>query len=56
VNRYRIPVDITLYAETAEDAERHVQVFMRAAHRDIGPQYNMQGYTFPAGYPVEKDE
>jgi len=55
MKRFRVPVDLFVYADTAEDVERRAFQFMQSAHRDVGPQYNLSGFIFPVGYPTEEE-
>ena len=53
---FRIPIDLRGKFKDAEEAERKVADFMRAAIRDIGPSYNILSAEFPVGYPTEPEE
>jgi len=55
MKRFRVPVDLFVYAETAEDVEKRAYAFMKDAQRDVGPQYNLSGFIFPVGYPTEEE-
>lgn len=55
MKRYRVPVDVFIYAESAEAVEKKANKFMENAARDWGPTYNLGGYTFPVDYPTEEE-
>ena len=55
MKRYKVPVDFSVMAKNAEDAERKALEFVINAVRDVGPTYNVLDGVFPVGYPTEPD-
>ena len=56
MKRYRVPVDLFVYADTAEEVEKKAYRFMDMAARDHGPTFNLSGFIFPVDYPTEPDQ
>ena len=55
MKRFTVPVDFSIMAKDAEDAERKALEFIINAVRDVGPTYNVLDGVFPVGYPTEPD-
>lgn len=55
MKRYRVPVDIFLYADSPAAVEKKAFKFMENASRDWGPTFNISGFIFPVEYPTEEE-
>ena len=55
MKRFTVPVDFSIMAKDAEDAESKALEFIINAVRDVGPTYNVLDGVFPVGYPTEPD-
>ena len=54
MKRYRVPVDIIVWANSTPEVEDKVKAFLTASLRDLGPTYNVRSYELPVGYPTEE--
>lgn len=55
MKRFTVPVDFSIMAKDAEEAEQKAFNFVINSVRDIGPTYNVLDGVFPVGYPTEPD-
>ena len=55
MKRYTVPVDFSVIAKSAADAEKQAFEFIINSVRDLGATYNVVDGTFPVGYPTEPD-
>lgn len=50
---YKVPVDFTIEASSAEAAADSMDNFLRICYKEYSRLFNVIDYELPVGYPIE---